>query len=128
MPDYELSAGDYPGMKYWSVARDKGRLLIQPGRIPWATLLLLEVLVGGIALAILWPVWRYATGDRWLFVLMCFPLGFAVFGCFILPVRKVLMERTKGAILAYDREREMLALPRERISLPKAQILEFRIL
>jgi hypothetical protein len=115
-------------MKYWSVVGDRKRLLVQPGRVPWVALLVTEVLLGGITFAILWPVWRYAPEDRWLFVLMCFPAGLAVLGCFILPVHKILAERAKGAIFAYDREREMLSLPRERLSLTKAQLLEFRIL
>ena len=128
MPDYNLSAGNYPGMKYWTEADDGKCLVIRPGRVPWGAILFMEGFIGGLAFAILWPVWHYAPLDRSLFTMMCFPVGIAVLGCFLGPLGQIRTERAKGAILTYDRESEMIMLPRECLSLRKAQILEFRIL
>ena len=128
MPQYAISAGDYPGMKHWSVAHSSNRLVIRAGRVPWGSLVLVESVVGGLTYAILGLMRRYAPEDRLLFTLMCIPVGIAVLGCFLLPVMKIRRERAKGDILAYEAGPELLALPRERLSLRKAQILEFRIL
>ena len=49
-------------------------------------------------------------------------------GVFFLPLIKARSERARGVILEYDRERQRLALPRERLSLAKKQIAEFLIL
>jgi len=87
-----------------------------------------EGFVGALGFAILWLMHRYAAEERWLFGMMCVPIGIAVLGCFLLPIMKIRAERAKGDLLAYETGREVLQLPRERLSLRKAQIMEFRIL
>jgi hypothetical protein len=81
-----------------------------------------------VAFAMLALLHRYAPEERLLFALMCFPIGMAVLGCFLLPALKICVERAKGDILACEIHRQLLELPRERLSLRKAQIVEFRIL
>ncbi len=87
MSEYQLSAGDYPGMKYWSVTRSNNRLLIRPGRVPWGSILLVEAVLGGLGLVILGFLGHDAPEDRWLFVLTCFPIGIAVLGCFLVTAQ-----------------------------------------
>ena len=124
--EYELSPGNYPGMRYWTVVHDAKQLKISPGRIPWKSVLLVEAFVGGLAFVILYFAYSFVPG--YLFALMCIPVLGAVLGCFLLPVMKIRAERAKGDILVYDIDREMLSLPRERMSLQKRQIVEFRLL
>lgn len=128
MADYELTAGDYSGWRYWRVTWDGRRLLLVGGQVPWKSWSLGVILVSAMGAALLWVAWRQGPGARSVFTMMCFPVTLAVGGVFLLPLLKARSEASQGAILDYDPERQRLLLPREGLSLSRDQIVEFLIL
>ena len=128
MPAYELSAGDYPGWKYWRTTLDRQRLVISGGHVHWVSWAVVTVLVAAMGGGLLWLLWRQGPSVRSVFWPTCVPVGLAVGGVFFLPLIKARSERARGVILDYDRERQRLSLPRERLALAKEQVVEFLIL
>jgi hypothetical protein len=128
MAAYELSAGDYSGWKYWRTTLDRQRLVVSGGHVPWVSWAVVTVLVSAMGAGLLWLLWRQGPSVRSVFWPTCVPVGLAVGGVCFLPLIKARSERARGVILEYDRERQRLALPRERLSLAKEQIAEFLIL
>lgn len=125
-PEYELTPGDYSNVKYWTVGFEQGRLLIKAGATPWGSILLVEIiLVGFFCFA-----FRIAHLETAPTVALAFsvPVGLAIAGCVIGPLLKVRKERSKGNILVYEPDHQKLMLPRERLSLMRSQLVEFRIL
>lgn len=128
MPAYELSAGDYSGWRYWRTTLDRQRLVVSGGHVPWASWAVVTVLVTAMGAGLLWLMWRLGPSARSVFWPACVPVGLAVGGVFLLPLLKARSERARGVILHYDRERQRLTLPRERLALAKEQIVEFLVL
>ncbi|MBL9175232.1 MAG: hypothetical protein JNL10_16960 [Verrucomicrobiales bacterium] len=128
MPAYELTAGDYSGWKYWRATLDRRRLVIVGGQIPWGPWILVLIVLSGMGAAMLWVLWRQGPPARSAFAFTCIPIALAVGGVFLLPLLKARSEKSRGVILDYDLDRQRLALPRERLSLARDQIVEFLIL
>ena len=126
--DFQLSSGDYPNLRYWSIERKDHWLAIWPGRIPWGTLLLLQILVGGPGFLLLAFAYSKVPNEPMLLTMMGIPVGMAVIGCLVLPILKVRSERALGDILIYRDDQELLELPRQRLVVRKEQVVEFRIL
>ncbi|MDB6027195.1 MAG: hypothetical protein JWM68_3418 [Verrucomicrobiales bacterium] len=99
---------------------------ITPGRIPWKSVLLLQAFLCPLAGGMLYFAYYAAPGE--LFLLMCLPVAIAILGCFFLPMMRIRSERAKGDILVYDADRQIVTLPRDRMSIRKQQVVEFRIL
>lgn len=126
--DFELSSGDYLNLRYWSIEQKDHRLAIRPGRIPWGTLLLLQILVGGPGFLLLAFAYSKVPNDPMFLIMMGIPVGIAVIGCLVMPILKVRSERALGDILIYQGDQELLELPRQRLVVRKEQVVEFRIL
>jgi len=125
MDEYSLnkpSGGFYPGWRAWQLENSQEMLTVKFKKLSiWNHLALFAIFVfGGIAFS-----FGLSSVFGWLFPIIMFSLMAIICPCIAFAIDR---SYSRGDWLVYDKDKNIIRLPREQITFPKDEVESFQII